>query len=245
MQKQRLWRGIKALLLAITLVAIGGTGVAYAETATSPSYQMTETQFGTSSRSCSGQYCAQTSIGEATDARPSESSSAEFQDIVDNEPLLDMIVEAGESNLGVLTTEHTATKTTTIKIRSYLISGGYTLQIIGTPPKFGDHTLATPSTPTDSVPGVEMFGINVVANTFPVVGVNPVQIPADQQIFGVVDDNYKTTNKFMYTSEDVIARGVTDSGHTDYTVSMVVNIANGTPAGKYTGDFMAIAVPAY
>jgi len=244
MRKQRLWTGVK-VMLAVMLVLASGAGTANAITSSSNNYQMTETQFGSTQKSCSGQYCAQASIGEATDGKASNNSSVEFEDITNNEPFLDMIVEPGDSNLGVLSTERTATKTTSIKIRSYLISGGYSLQIIGTPPKFNGHTLNTPNIPTNSVPGTEMFGINVVANTTPVVGANPVQVPADQQVFGVANDNYKTSNKFMYQSEDVIARGQTDSGRTDYTISMVVNISSTTPAGKYTGDFTAMLIPAY
>ena len=232
-------------MLAVMLVVASGAGTANAITSSSNNYQMTETQFGSTQKSCSGQYCAQASIGEVTDGVSIADSTAQFEDITNNEPFLDMILEPGDSNLGVLTTQATATKTTSIKIRSYLISGGYSLQIIGTPPKFDGHTLNTPTTPTASTPGTEMFGINVVANTSPNVGANPIQVPADQQVFGVAHDNYKTPNKFMYQSEDVIARGQTDSGRTDYTVSMVVNIANSTPAGKYTGDFTAMLIPAY
>jgi len=244
MRNQRLWTGVK-VMLAVMLVVASGAGTANAITSSSNNYQMTETQFGSTQKSCSGQYCAQASIGEVTDGVSIADSTAQFEDITNNEPFLDMILEPGDSNLGVLTTQATATKTTSIKIRSYLISGGYSLQIIGTPPKFDGHTLNTPTTPTASTPGTEMFGINVVANTSPNVGANPIQVPADQQVFGVAHDNYKTPNKFMYQSEDVIARGQTDSGRTDYTVSMVVNIANSTPAGKYTGDFTAMLIPAY
>ncbi|MES2630641.1 MAG: hypothetical protein V4611_01670 [Patescibacteria group bacterium] len=244
MQKRRLLGYALAIGLTVSIV-IGGAGTALAVTSSSPNYQVTETQFGSSTKSCSGQYCAQASIGEATDGKAIESSTANFEDITNNEPFLDMIVEAGESNLGVLSTERTATKVTSIKVRSYLISGGYTLQILGESPKYNGHTLFTPTTPTASVTGTEMFGINVVANTTPVVGANPVQVPADQQEFGKVEDNYNQSNMFMYNGEDVIARGQTDSGRTDYTVSMIVNISSSTPAGKYTGDFTAMLIPAY
>jgi hypothetical protein len=244
MRKQRLWTGVK-VMLAVLLVVASGAGTANAITSSSNNYQMTETQFGNTQKSCSGQYCAEASIGEATDGKVTTNGTAQFEDITNNEPFLDMIVEAGESNLGVLSTEHTATKTTNIKIRSYLISGGYSLQIIGESPKYGDHHLNTSGTPMASTPGTEMFGINVVANTSPSVGANPVQVPAEQQVFGVANDNYKIPNKFMYESEDVIAHGQTDSGRTDYTVSMVVNISSSTPAGKYTGDFTAMLIPAY
>jgi uncharacterized protein YceK len=244
MRKQRVLGYV--LLVGLTVsIAISGASTVMAQTSSSDNYQMTETQFGTTQESCSGNYCAKASIGEATDGKTMATSTAQFEDITNNEPFLDMIVEAGESNLGVLSTEKTATKITSIKIRSYLIADGYTLQIIGAPPKFDGHTLATSTEPIASKPGVEMFGINVVANTTPNVGANPVQVPADQQEFGVVEDAYKIPNKFMYQSEDVIARGKTDSGRTDYTVSMVVNISSSTPAGKYTGDFVAMLIPAY
>ena len=244
MRKKGFWTGAN-VLLAVVLIIISGASSAQAITSSSNNYQITETQFGSSEKSCSGQYCARASIGEATGGISSTAGTAQFEDIVNNEPMLDMIVEPGESNLGVLTTQKIATKVTTIKVRSYLISGGYTLQIIGTPPKFGDHVLTTPTVPTTAVPGVEMFGINVVANTTPAVGANPVQVPSGQQEFGKVDTKYNTTNKFMYKNEDVIARGVTDSGRTDYAVSMVVSISDATPAGKYVGDFTAMLIPAY
>lgn len=243
MQKQSVWRTVKLLLLTLSVGLLGSVPV-MAVTSTSPNYQVTETQFGTTQRSCSGQYCAQTSIGEPTDGQPIASSTATFEDATNNEPFLDMIVEAGISNLGTLTTESTATKTTSVKVRSYL-SGGYTLQITGEPPKFEGHLLTTPTEPIQSMPGTEQFGINVVANTTPNVGANPVQVPADQQAFGVADDLYKIPNKFMYQSEDVVARGVTDTGRTDYTISMIVNISSSTPAGKYTGDFAAVVMPAF
>lgn len=233
------------LLVGLTVsIAISGATSVLAVTSSSPNYQVTETQFGNTQKSCSGQYCAQASIGEPTDGNAIASSTANFEDITNNEPFLDMIVEAGESNLGVLSTEKTATKITTVKIRSYL-SGGYTLQVIGEPPKFDGHTLQTSSTPIASMPGTEQFGINIAANTTPKVGLNPVQVPADQQQFGVAEDNYKASNMFMYRSEDTIARSKTDTGRTDYTISMIVNISSSTPAGKYTGDFTAVIMPAF
>jgi len=243
MRKQGLWRYSKSMLLAV-LIAVSGTTSAMAVTSSSENYQVTETQFGSTQQSCSGQYCAQASIGDVTNGAAMGSSTASFEDIVNNEPSLDVIIDVGESNLGVLTTETTATKTTTVRVRSYL-TGGYILQIIGEPPKFNGHTLSASTAPIASLPGTEQFGINVAANTTPGVGAEPLQVPADQEVFGVVDENYRTPNMFKYESEDVIARGVTDSGRTDYTVSMIVNIANGTPAGHYTGDFAVVVIPAY
>lgn len=243
MQKRRILG--YALLVGLTVsILFGSASTTFAITSSSPNYQVTETQFGTTQKSCSGQYCSQASIGEATNGKAMATSTANFEDITNNEPFLDMIIDPGISNLGTLSTESTATKTTSVKIRSYL-SGGYTLQITGEPPKFDGHILYTSTTPVQSNLGTEQFGINVVKNTTPNVGENPLQVPAGQQAFGVVENNYNTVNMFMYQSEAVVARGITDTGRTDYTISMIVNISSSTPAGKYTGDFAAVVIPAF
>ncbi len=205
---------------------------------------MVESEFGamSSEESCSTQYCAKASLGEVGSAN--SETTAEFGEAEYSEPILEMIVTPGDSNLGVLTTERTATKTTEVKIRNHL-SGGYILLIIGDPPKFGDHALATPSTPSLSVLGTEQFGMNIVANSNPNLGADPVQVPADSGVFGEAGENYATANMFMYTSGGVFARSTQDSGGTDYTISMIVNISNSTPSGRYSGDFSAVLVPAY
>lgn len=230
------------------MLIISGAAPVMAETSNSSSYQVSEMQFGSGStlESCSEQYCARTSIGDMTSGGGSSSAggTATFGPIADTEPLLEVIVDPGESNLGDLTTERTATKTMTVRIRNYL-SDGYMLQIVGTPPKYGNHTLNTPSTPTASSPGTEQFAINAAANTSPNVGAGPVQVPSNQLSFGVVDDDYQTPNLFKYVSGDVVARSLSESGRTDYTISMIVNISNSTPAGHYTGDFSAVVIPVF
>jgi hypothetical protein len=213
----------------------------------SSSYQVTETEFGagSSAQTCSGQYCSQTSIGDMSASSSTTAAySAKFGTITSSEPLLEVIVEPGTSDLGVLTAEHTATKTMVVRIRNYL-SGGYTLQIAGDAPKVGTHTLNVPTTPTASAPGTEQFAINAVANTTPSVGAGPVQVPSDQTSFGVVADDYHTPNLFKYASGGVVARSNSESGRTDYTISMIVNISNKTPAGHYSGDYAAIVIPVY
>jgi len=246
---KRLWSAQSGVLLALAL-AVCGASTALAVTSSSPNYQMTEGEFNAGSmlNSCSGQYCAQASIGDMAVGGKSTSggtSSASFGSIpASSDPLLEVIIDAGQSDLGVLSTEQTASKTMIVRVRNYL-SDGYTLQIVGTPPKFGDHVLSTPGTPTAANPGSEQFGINAVANTSPLVGTNPLQVPSDQTSFGVVESDYGTPNLFKYASEDIVARSNSESGRTDYTISMIVNIASSTPAGHYAGDFSAIVTPVY
>ena len=170
--------------------------------------------------------------------------SAKFGSITPDEPSLDVIIEPGQSFLGDLSTEQTATKTTIVKVRSYL-SNGYFVQVSGDPPKYGGHTLSTPASPALSQPGTEQFGINVVANTSPSVGANPVQVPSSDFSFGQAFSGYNTANRFQYRSGDTIASSSVASGQTDYTISMIVNISNLTPSGHYSGDFAAVVVPMY
>jgi len=247
--KWRLRRYSRAALFAVAtaIIIFGGVGTTYALTSSSNNYQITESEFnaGSTLDSCSSQYCAQATIGDPSN--PTTSSSASFSTgLLSDEPVLEMIVTPGESNLGVLSTQHTATKTTTIKIRSYL-SDGYLLQIVGDPPKFDGHFLetSTATEPVQSVPGTEQFGINVVANTNPTVGADPVQDPADQGTFGEPASHYGDTNLFKYISGDTIAHNVMKSGSTTYTVSMIINISSSTPAGHYATDFSAVMIPAF
>lgn len=245
MRKRGFWRYTYPLLVA-GLLTIGSAGTVLAQvSSSSDNYQATETQFssGSALESCSDEYCARASIGDGG-AGSSNTITANFGAVTPDEPLLEVVVTPGESNLGVLTTEQTATKETTVQIRNYL-SEGYTLQVIGDPPKYGDHALATSDTPEASDPGTEQFGINVVANTTPTVGKNPVQVPSGEFSFGAATEDYATPNRFMYASGDVIARSTMSSGRTDYTISMVINISNRTPAGHFSGDFAAVVIPLY
>lgn len=244
MQEQRLWGYVgAALTVALLVVGVGAHSV-YGQSSSSPNYEVVESEFGSGSlnESCSTEYCGQASIGEV--GQSSSAASPELGEAEYSEPTIEMVVSPGESNLGTLTTERTATKTTEIQIRNYL-SGGYTLLIVGDPPSYGDHVLATPSVPTTSTPGQEQFGMNIVRNTTLDVGADPVQVPADEEVFGEGDDSYNTPDFFMYQSGDVFAHSASDTGGTNYTISMIVNISNTTPSGHYGGDFTAVIMPAY
>ncbi len=246
MRNWSLWKYWSVLLVA-GVVTLGGVVTAHAQTSSSTNYKITESQFGSSTNreGCSGQYCAQTSLGDmSSGTSKSSQSSATFGPVTPDEPLLEVIVNSGITDLGDFTTEQTSTKTMVVKIRNYL-SDGYTLQITGTPPKYKNHALKTNTSPTISQAGVEQFGINAAVNTEPSVGANPLQVPSNTVSFGEVTSDYSIPNRFKYVSGDVVARSETESGQTDYTISMIVNVANSTPAGKYSGDFSAVVIPVY
>lgn len=242
MQTRRLWRisgGALAAALFVVTLLIGGS--AFAQQSSSNNYQMVESGFGSTStnESCSAGYCAAVSIGNDSG---SSATTAEFGTANYSEPLLEMIVTPGEGNLGELTTETTGTKTMQVQIRNYL-TGGYRLQIIGDAPTYDGRALYALPTPTASDPGTEQFGINAVANTLPAAGANPVLEPGGGNGTDLLTANYKIQNQFMYVSGQTIAETTTNTGGADYTITMMVNISNATPAGKYTGDFAAAVIP--
>lgn len=234
------------MLLAVAIIN-GALETVHAETSSSTNYQMTDSEFSSMSNklNCSASYCAKASIGDmSAPVSKTPTSKAQFGPITASDPLLEVIVDPGASNLGELTTERTAFKTMTVRVRTYL-SNGYILQIVGSPPKYNGHALNTPTTPTSSQMGTEQFGINATVNTTPGVGANPVQVPSGQTSFGQVKDNYKIANQFMYVSGDEVAYSDSESGRTDYTISMIVNVSNSTPAGHYSGDFSAVVTPIF
>lgn len=246
MQSRSLWQYAKFVLLVIAVTSGGATTV-YATTASSESYQMTESEFGAINNkdSCSGGYCTRASIGNVSgEASVSTNYATKFSPTVDGEPRMEVIIEPGVSDLGELTTDKTSSKTMKIKVQSYL-TDGYTIQLVGSAPKIQEHTLSTLTTPTASTPGTEQFGINASVNTTPAIGADPVQVPSSDFSYGIVSDDYKIPDMFKYVSQDVIARSTIESGRTDYTVSMIINISSKTPAGHYDSDFSAIIMPIF
>lgn len=234
------------LPLAVILAA-SWVGIAAADTTSSTHYQVTETQFGSGSalKSCSTNYCGKISIGDnVVGSASSANYKARFGSNTDNVPLLEVITEDGDQNLGILDTDRTATATRVVKVRTYL-SSGYTIQVAGETPTQGTHALTPISTPSTSHQGAEQFGINLAANSAPSVGADPVQVPSSETSFGYVLDDYASPNLFKYLNGDVVAKSDTSTGETDYTISIIINVSNTTPSGRYGGSFSAIVVPKY
>ena len=246
MQKRGLWQYARVAVVAALVVLAVGAGTAFAETSNSSNYQVIDTQFNAGTMdACSGSYCARASIGDpAAGTSTAPASTAQFGTVTDSEPLLEVIVDAGVTNLGVLDTEHTATKTSIVRVRNHL-SNGYIIQVVGDPPKYKNHVMATSSSPAESSLGVEQFGINAVANTVPSVGADPVQVPSSEFSFGYVEAGYGTPNRFKYSSGDIVARSDKASGRTDFTLSMIVNVSNMTPAGHFQGEYSVVVTPVY
>jgi hypothetical protein len=243
MSRLRILRLVLVMGLMVPLLAVGQASADMSST----NYYVNEVQIGPGSslHDCSTNYCAKTSVGDTVVGNGSSTNySAQFGSNTSDEPMLEVSTENTDSDLGVLDVTTTATATATVKVRNYL-SNGYTIQLMGTPLKMGTHTMEPMATQDVSTPGTEQFGINLVNNSSPDIGADPVQVPDSSFSYGAPYSGYDTPNQFMFNEGDIIAYSPTSSGETNYTISMIVNISNTTPGGAYKSSLSAVAVPIF
>jgi hypothetical protein len=234
-------RVIVALLVCLVIFAPG----AYAETLQSNNYKLDESSIGTSNPI--GQQSSNFKLNSATgDIGVGNSASSNFQinagSKTSADPVLSFSVNSTLTNFGVFSASSPTVATTSFSVMDYT-SYGYTVQLVGSPPSNGAHTIAPLTTAAQSQFGTEQFGVNLVANTSPSsIGSNP-----DNGAFGFgsVDDNYNTPNYYRYVSGDTIAKSAKSSGVTNYTISYLVNVAGLTPGGKYTTNQTLIVLGTY
>ncbi len=161
-----------------------------------------------------------------------------------NDPSLTCSVGTSSLNFGSLSTSATATATATFSVLNYT-SYGYIVQIVGATPVTGSHNLAAMNPGAASSIGTEQFGINLVDNSSPNIGTDPVQTPDSSFSFGAAATNYGTPNTFRYGNGEAIAQATKTSGLTDYTVSYIINVANTTPGGSYSGSQTLVCIGTY
>lgn len=156
------------------------------------------------------------------------------------DPTLSVAINTPNASFGAFSSSEggTATATSTFEVSNYT-SYGYAVQIVGTPPKYGNKELpgiepVAPDVSEASQHGVEQFGINLVANTEPrSFGANPDH---GQFGFGNAAANYATPNRYRFVSGETIAVGPKSSGVTKYTISYIANVAALTPGGQYVSN---------
>jgi hypothetical protein len=114
---------------------------------------------------------------------------------------------------------------------------GYSVSVYGTTLTSGNYTIPALSTPSPPQYGVSQFGINLVANTQPNVGADPVGGTTSQPTA-----NYGLSNQFTFNNGDVIALDTQIGVYTRFTNSVMVNISKSQPAGVYSTTLTYIAV---
>lgn len=200
---------------------------------------------GGTTESSSPGYSAQDSIGASAVGDVSGTNNkTQSGATTTNDPMLEFSVSTASVGLGALQPSLTRTGVAQFSVRNYT-SSGYVVQAIGATPTNGVHTLANMPTASASAAGTEQFGMNVVANTSPSVGADPVQNPSGSFSVGAAQAGYNTANQFRYNSGDTIAGASQSSGRTDYTVSYIANISNATPGGVYQGTQTLVCTGTY
>lgn len=234
--------GLLAALFACLLLFAPGV---YAETLQSPNYKLDESSIGTSSPIGQGSANYNLSSGVG-DLAAGNAASTNFQIEAGSkttaDPSLAFSVNSSVANFGLFSPTQASTATATFSVKGY-VSYGYTVQIVGTAPNNGTHTISPLATADISRPGAEQFGINLVANTQPTsVGANPDNGSFG---FGSVATNYNVSNYYRYVSGDVIAKADKSSGITNYTLTYLINVAGLTPGGQYKSNQTLIVLGSF
>jgi hypothetical protein len=106
--------------------------------------------------------------------------------------------------------------------------GGYSLWVLGGTMTSGNNTIPALAVGAPSAKGVSQFGINMRANTDPIVG-EDTSGPGGAGI----NPLYGQQNQFRYVSGDTLASTATPDNYRKYTVSYIVNVASNQPGGVY------------
>ena len=239
---------VSFLLIIGSMVVLTVTAAAQSS---SSSYKVNEYFFGTGGEldACSGAYCAKQAAGETTvGSTESDAYIAQAGYNTTDVPLLEVAVN-GSVDFGVLNQTTTGTGTATIDVRTYLASG-YVMRIVGNPLSYtsggNTHVIASPASPEASSVGTEQYGVNLRANTDPAnFGADPVQLPDNTFSFGMPLADYNTPDLYMYQSGSAVAYSDRSSGQTNYTLSMIANISDLTPAGRYTGSLSVVVTSTF
>jgi hypothetical protein len=162
------------------------------------------------------------------------------------DPTLTFATESSNANFGNFSAATTTTATATFSVINYT-SYGYVVQLVGSPPKYGNNEIAPMNVTAASQPGIEQFGVNLVANTSPAsFGANPNNgTPPNNLGFGEISPNYAVPNQFRYVSGETVAFAPKSSGKTLYTLSYIVNVSSLTPAGAYKSDQTLVVTGTY
>jgi hypothetical protein len=211
-----------------------------AQVPSSSNYSVPESGFTSGSEidANSASYNARTSVGDLGIGQSESGSYIGFGGfITPDEEYVELTIPVTNIDMGVIDPGTPGTGTATITARAYL-NDRYVIISPRDPPSSSGGASIDPITtaaPFDSA--VEQFGMNLVANTSPVVqGANPSRQPLDNGTFafGEAAPGYNTPDNYQYNAGDIIARSVTRGyGETDYTISYILNVTPITPAGLY------------
>ena len=140
------------------------------------------------------------------------------------------------SDMGQLDANETLTAQSQMAVGTNA-SAGFVIMATGAPMSAGTNVIASSSDPSLSQPGENQFGINLVANTEPVIGNDPEGDWAN----AVVSADYSQPNLYKFESGDIVASSPNVSLMKKFTVSYVLNSSPELRAGVYTTSINFIA----
>lgn len=226
-------------------VIIAQAPISHADTAKSDNYQIDESTIGGGglNQSSSNNFRASNATNDlAVGNAASENFQVNSGSQTTRDPTLSFNIDIVDINFGKFSSSAPAVTTAKFSVSNYT-SYGYVVQIVGKPPTNGQHEIEPIAEDGTSQPGIEQFGINLVANTSPVsIGANPKN---GETGHGQASPNYGQPNKFRYQSGETIALAPKSSGETIYTLSYLVNVASLTPGGEYTSNQTLIVTGTY
>jgi len=138
------------------------------------------------------------------------------------------------SSTAVVSGSHTVTVATNA-------ASGMVLTVAGATLTSGAFTITACATGCTSTTGSEQFGINLVANTTPVVG---AAVSGTAPI-GAAATNYNTANTFRFATGETIASAAAGINSSVFTVSYITNISGATEAGSYTATLTYTATATF
>ncbi len=105
---------------------------------------------------------------------------------------------------------------------------GYSIQVNGSSMTSGNNVIPPLSTASVARPGVDQFGLNLVANSQPAIGGNAQGPGTGSPLLP-----YAQPNTFKYTSGDLVASSGQASDLREYTISYIIDINSSQPPGYY------------
>ncbi len=117
---------------------------------------------------------------------------------------------------------------------------GYVMQVYGSTMTSGNNIINALTTPTNSQPGTSQFGLNLRANTTPLVGSDPVGPGTGEPTNG-----YDLPNRFKFNDNDVIVSSANSDNLRKYTVSYLVNVSKDQAPGVYVSTITYVCAGSF
>ncbi|HVO86262.1 MAG TPA: hypothetical protein VMT23_00825 [Candidatus Binatia bacterium] len=139
---------------------------------------------------------------------------------------------------GTLTTDRTKFGASQFFVGSNAVNG-YTVSTNGPTMTSGTDQITAASSPDISRIGTSQFGLNLRANSVPLIGADNVGGT------GLPTANYSIINKYAYQDGGVVAASTTRSTTELYTVSYIVNVNSAQPPGVYNTTITYLCVASF